>query len=189
MPARTDARTQLGQNDFVIIPFFLFQVPRCCLWLHPVTDLCMWNTTYGPLWNICIQALNTRKLQYNESKGASYLPLHFQSDGRRSRACALLSFLWWHNRLRVLLTPHSPTRIRDGMSAHHKFYAPLASIMSGYHNTTLYHSPELSASLPYTDRILMSLVLVNLDLLDRKKSVESTHFQSYLGQLISGNFA
>ena len=82
---RTDARTR-GQNDFVIIPFFLFQGQRCCLWLHPVTAPCMWNTTYVPLWNICIQALNTQKLQYNESKAVSCLPLQFQSDGRRKRA-------------------------------------------------------------------------------------------------------
>lgn len=80
MHGRPDARTH-GQNYFTIIPFFLSQVQRCCLWLHPVTVPCMWNTTYAPLWNICIPALNTRKLQYNENKKASYLQLQFQFHG------------------------------------------------------------------------------------------------------------
>ena len=55
----------------------------------------------------------------------------------------------------------------------------------------MYLSPGLSASLNplHTDRIFLSLVLVTQDVLDTKKSVESTHFINYLGQLLSRNFA
>ena len=76
---RTEARAH-GQNELVIVPFLLFQVQRCCLWLHLITDLCMWSTTYVPLWDICILASNTRKLQYNGNKTASYLPFQISAS-------------------------------------------------------------------------------------------------------------